>query len=99
MCSSEGTRSASEKNSSILDFGNSCRTKCKYLYFFLKKSCMNTWETIIFLFHVLAEVGQNKMSKAKISWVNNVNKEVFVPPDLHGIVEHQEEEQQKTNLR
>ncbi|NXH57035.1 SYTL2 protein, partial [Rhabdornis inornatus] len=46
----------------------------------------------------IAEVGQNKMSKAKISWVNNVNKEVFVPPDLHSIVEHQEEEQQKTSL-
>ncbi|XP_064265737.1 synaptotagmin-like protein 2 isoform X13 [Passer domesticus] len=45
----------------------------------------------------IAEVGQNKMSKAKISWVNNVNKEVFVPPDLHGIEEHQEEEQQKTS--
>ncbi|NXO73194.1 SYTL2 protein, partial [Phainopepla nitens] len=46
----------------------------------------------------IAEVGQNKMSKAKISWVNNVNKEVFMPPDLHGIVEHQEEEeQQKTS--
>ncbi|NWX63815.1 SYTL2 protein, partial [Promerops cafer] len=44
----------------------------------------------------IAEVGQNKTSKAKISWVNNVNKEVFVPPDLHGIVEHQEE-QQKTS--
>ncbi|NXO17277.1 SYTL2 protein, partial [Oriolus oriolus] len=47
----------------------------------------------------IAEVGQNKTSKAKISWVNNVNKEVFVPPDLHGIVEHQEEQQQKTSLR
>ncbi|NXL70416.1 SYTL2 protein, partial [Leptocoma aspasia] len=46
----------------------------------------------------IAEVGQNKTSKAKISWVNNVNKEVFVPPDLHSIVEHQEEEQQKTSL-
>ncbi|NXY65923.1 SYTL2 protein, partial [Callaeas wilsoni] len=46
----------------------------------------------------IAEIGQNKTSKAKISWVNNVNKEVFVPPDLHGIVEHQEEEQQKTSL-
>ncbi|NWT67485.1 SYTL2 protein, partial [Prunella himalayana] len=46
----------------------------------------------------IAEVGQNKTSKAKISWVNNVNKEVFVPPDLHGIEEHQEEEQQKTSL-
>ncbi|KAI1242087.1 hypothetical protein IHE44_0005604, partial [Lamprotornis superbus] len=46
----------------------------------------------------IAEVGQNKMSKAKISWVNNINKEVLVPPDLHSIVEHQEEEQQKTSL-
>ncbi|NWT83604.1 SYTL2 protein, partial [Lanius ludovicianus] len=46
----------------------------------------------------IAQVGQNKMSKAKISWVNNVNKEVVVPPDLHGIVEHQEEEQQKTSF-
>ncbi|NWY90266.1 SYTL2 protein, partial [Loxia curvirostra] len=45
----------------------------------------------------IAEVGQNKMSKAKISWVNNINKEVFEPPDLHGIEEHQEDEQQKTN--
>ncbi|NXC83720.1 SYTL2 protein, partial [Cercotrichas coryphoeus] len=44
----------------------------------------------------IAEMGQNKTSKAKISWVNNVNKEVFMPPDLHSIVEHQEEEQQKT---
>ncbi|XP_053790877.1 synaptotagmin-like protein 2 isoform X2 [Vidua chalybeata] len=46
----------------------------------------------------IAEVGQNKTSKAKISWVNNVNKEVFMPPDLNVIVEHQEEEQQKTSL-
>ncbi|XP_041270172.1 synaptotagmin-like protein 2 isoform X11 [Onychostruthus taczanowskii] len=45
----------------------------------------------------IAEVGHNKTSKAKISWVNNVNKDVFVPPDLHGIEEHQEEEQQKTS--
>ncbi|NWY46400.1 SYTL2 protein, partial [Sylvia atricapilla] len=45
----------------------------------------------------IAEMGQKKNSKAKISWVNNVNKEVFVPPDLHSIVEHQEEEQQKSS--
>ncbi|NWU60655.1 SYTL2 protein, partial [Pterocles burchelli] len=42
----------------------------------------------------LAEVSQNKSNKAKNSWVSNVNKEVFVPPELRGIVEHQEEEQQ-----
>ncbi|XP_030332892.1 synaptotagmin-like protein 2 isoform X3 [Strigops habroptila] len=41
-----------------------------------------------------AEVGQNRANKAKNSWVSNVNKEVFVPPELHGIVEHQEEEEQ-----
>ncbi|NWW10570.1 SYTL2 protein, partial [Oreocharis arfaki] len=46
----------------------------------------------------IAEVAQNKTSKAKISWVNNVNKEAFVPPELHGILERQEEEQQKTSL-
>ncbi|NXT37900.1 SYTL2 protein, partial [Pelecanoides urinatrix] len=42
----------------------------------------------------LAEVSQNKSNKAKISWVSNVNKEVFVPPELHNVVEHQEEEEQ-----
>ncbi|KAM6291954.1 synaptotagmin-like protein 2 isoform 2-T2 [Porphyrio hochstetteri] len=41
----------------------------------------------------LAELSQNKSNKAKNSWVSNVNKEVFVPPELHGIVEHQEEQQ------
>ncbi|NXI32447.1 SYTL2 protein, partial [Sterrhoptilus dennistouni] len=46
----------------------------------------------------IAEMGQKKTSKAKISWVNNVNKEDFMPPDLRSIVEHQEEEQQKTSL-
>ncbi|XP_074906256.1 synaptotagmin-like protein 2 isoform X2 [Buteo buteo] len=40
----------------------------------------------------LAEVSQNKSNKAKNSWVSNVNKEVFVPPELHGIVEHPEEQ-------
>ncbi|NXR72789.1 SYTL2 protein, partial [Pycnonotus jocosus] len=46
----------------------------------------------------IAEVAQNKTSKAKISWVNNVNKEAFVPPNLHSIVEHQEEDQQRTSM-
>ncbi|XP_061199665.1 synaptotagmin-like protein 2 isoform X8 [Neopsephotus bourkii] len=41
-----------------------------------------------------AEVSQSKSNKVKNSWVSNVNKEVFVPPELHGIVEHQEEEEQ-----
>ncbi|KAJ7404198.1 synaptotagmin like 2 [Willisornis vidua] len=47
----------------------------------------------------IAEVSQNKTSKAKSSWVSNVNKEVFVPPDLHGTVEHPEEQQLKTSSR
>ncbi|KAM9263222.1 synaptotagmin-like protein 2 isoform 1-T1 [Cariama cristata] len=46
----------------------------------------------------LAEVSQNKSNKAKNSWVSNVNKEVFVPPELHGIVEHKEEEELKSSL-
>ncbi|NXN50690.1 SYTL2 protein, partial [Rynchops niger] len=45
----------------------------------------------------LAEVSQNKPNKAKNSWVSNVNKEVFVSPELHGIVEHQEEEELKSS--
>ncbi|XP_051476263.1 synaptotagmin-like protein 2 isoform X2 [Apus apus] len=45
----------------------------------------------------LAEVSQNKSNKTKNSWVSNVHKEVFVPPELHGIVEHQEEEQLKSS--
>uniref|UniRef100_A0A8C9FI24 Uncharacterized protein n=1 Tax=Pavo cristatus TaxID=9049 RepID=A0A8C9FI24_PAVCR len=55
---------------------------------------MNTWEITVFLFHALAEVSQSKSNKAKDSWVSNVNKEVFAPPELHGIVEHQEEEEE-----
>ncbi|NWS43691.1 SYTL2 protein, partial [Probosciger aterrimus] len=45
-----------------------------------------------------AEVSQSKSNKAKNSWVSNVNKEVFVPPELHGIVEHQEEEEQLKSI-
>ncbi|NXN96727.1 SYTL2 protein, partial [Rhinopomastus cyanomelas] len=45
----------------------------------------------------LAEMGQSKSNKAKNSWVSNVNKEVFVPPELHGIAEYQEDEQFKSS--
>ncbi|NXW59929.1 SYTL2 protein, partial [Eurystomus gularis] len=45
----------------------------------------------------LAEMSQNKSNKAKNSWVSNVNKEVFVPPELHGIGEHQEEQLQSSS--
>ncbi|KFP24832.1 Synaptotagmin-like 2 [Colius striatus] len=47
----------------------------------------------------LGEVSQNKSNKAKNTWVSNVNKEVFVPPELHGMVEHQEEQQLKSSSR
>ncbi|XP_068786720.1 synaptotagmin-like protein 2 isoform X8 [Struthio camelus] len=39
----------------------------------------------------LAEVSQNKPNKAQNSWVSNINKEVFVPPKLYDVVEHEEE--------
>ncbi|KAM6097228.1 synaptotagmin-like protein 2 isoform 2-T2 [Chlamydotis macqueenii] len=45
----------------------------------------------------LAEMSQNKSNKTKNSWVSNVNKEVSVPPELHGIVEHQDEQQPKSS--
>ncbi|XP_032063705.1 synaptotagmin-like protein 2 isoform X2 [Aythya fuligula] len=45
----------------------------------------------------VAEVSQSKSNKAKNSWVSNVNKEVFVQPELHGIVEHQEEDELKSS--
>uniref|UniRef100_A0A8B9BKB6 Synaptotagmin-like protein 2 n=1 Tax=Anser brachyrhynchus TaxID=132585 RepID=A0A8B9BKB6_9AVES len=45
----------------------------------------------------VAEASQSKSNKAKNSWVSNVNKEVIVPPELHGIVEHQEEEELKSS--
>ncbi|NXJ15850.1 SYTL2 protein, partial [Odontophorus gujanensis] len=45
----------------------------------------------------LAEVSQSKSNTAKNSWVSSVNKEVFVLPELHGIVEHQEEEEVKSS--
>ncbi|XP_062423363.1 synaptotagmin-like protein 2 isoform X2 [Rhea pennata] len=46
---------------------------------------------------MLAEVNQNKSNKAKNSWVSNVNKEVFIPPKLCGVAEHQEEEEVKSS--
>ncbi|XP_065586041.1 synaptotagmin-like protein 2 [Cyrtonyx montezumae] len=46
----------------------------------------------------LAEVSQSKSNTAKNSWVSSVNKEDFVLPELHGIVEHQEEEEVKSSL-
>ncbi|OXB73959.1 UNVERIFIED_CONTAM: hypothetical protein H355_012957 [Colinus virginianus] len=45
----------------------------------------------------VAEVSQSKSNTAKNSWVSSVNKEVFVLPELHGIVEHQEEEEVKSS--
>ncbi|OXB57770.1 hypothetical protein ASZ78_012669 [Callipepla squamata] len=54
-------------------------------------------EITVSLFRALAAVSQSKSNTAKNSWVSSVNKEVFVLPELHGIVEHQEEEEVKSS--
>nr|XP_009675061.1 PREDICTED: synaptotagmin-like protein 2 isoform X3 [Struthio camelus australis] len=46
----------------------------------------------------LAEVSQNKPNKAQNSWVSNINKEVFVPPKLYDVVEHEEEVKSSSRL-
>ncbi|XP_054829720.1 synaptotagmin-like protein 2 isoform X7 [Eublepharis macularius] len=38
------------------------------------------------------ELNQNKSGKKKNSWVNNVNKEVFMPPELFGAIDDTEGE-------
>ncbi|XP_029458104.1 synaptotagmin-like protein 2 isoform X3 [Rhinatrema bivittatum] len=48
----------------------------------------------------LAELIQSNAEKSKKSWVNNVNKDIFVPPELFGVMEEpekEEEEEQKQN--
>ncbi|XP_016015836.2 synaptotagmin-like protein 2 isoform X3 [Rousettus aegyptiacus] len=41
---------------------------------------------------VAAEQSKNRENGAKESWVNNVNKDTFLPPELAGAVEEQEED-------
>nr|XP_056714823.1 synaptotagmin-like protein 2 [Euleptes europaea] len=41
---------------------------------------------------ILAELSQNKSGKKKNSWVNNVNKEASMPPELFGAIEETEGE-------
>uniref|UniRef100_A0A8C8S573 Synaptotagmin-like protein 2 n=1 Tax=Pelusios castaneus TaxID=367368 RepID=A0A8C8S573_9SAUR len=43
-----------------------------------------------------AEQSQKKSKRTKNSWVNNVNKEVFVPPELSGALEEAEEVEVKS---
>ncbi|XP_067424902.1 synaptotagmin-like protein 2 isoform X2 [Emydura macquarii macquarii] len=45
----------------------------------------------------IAERSQNKSDRTKNSWVNNVNKEVFVPPELSGVMEETEEAEVKSS--
>uniref|UniRef100_A0A8C8S7F4 Synaptotagmin-like protein 2 n=1 Tax=Pelusios castaneus TaxID=367368 RepID=A0A8C8S7F4_9SAUR len=46
-----------------------------------------------------AEQSQKKSKRTKNSWVNNVNKEVFVPPELSGALEEAEEVEVKSGQR
>lgn len=39
-----------------------------------------------------AEANQRKSNKGKNSWVNNVNKEAFMPPELFDVLEETEGE-------
>ncbi|XP_039704163.1 synaptotagmin-like protein 2 isoform X14 [Pteropus medius] len=41
---------------------------------------------------VAAEQSKDRENEAKESWVNNVNKDTFLPPELAGVVEEQEED-------
>eukprot|EP00079_Xenopus_tropicalis_P032902 XP_017946673.1 PREDICTED: synaptotagmin-like protein 2 isoform X5 [Xenopus tropicalis] len=41
----------------------------------------------------LAELSRNYKENSKKSWVSSVNKDVFIPPELYGVMEDQEEEQ------
>ncbi|KAK9402545.1 synaptotagmin-like 2 [Crotalus adamanteus] len=40
----------------------------------------------------IAELNQSKLGNAKSSWVNNVNKEIFVSPEQLGVIQDKEEE-------
>lgn len=46
----------------------------------------------------IAELSQSRIDKTKKSWVNNVNKDLFVPPELFGVMEEpdREDEEEKT---
>ncbi|XP_070346585.1 synaptotagmin-like protein 2 isoform X6 [Equus asinus] len=41
---------------------------------------------------VAAEQSKDRANRAKESWVNNVNKDAFLPPELAGVVEEPEED-------
>nr|AAH80147.1 sytl2 protein [Xenopus tropicalis] len=41
----------------------------------------------------LAELSRNYKENSKKTWVSSVNKDVFIPPELYGVMEDQEEEQ------
>ncbi|XP_078514587.1 synaptotagmin-like protein 2 isoform X6 [Lissotriton helveticus] len=46
----------------------------------------------------IAELSQTRLDKTRKSWVNNVNKDLFVPPELFGVMEEpdREDEEEKT---
>ncbi|XP_063287452.1 synaptotagmin-like protein 2 isoform X2 [Pelobates fuscus] len=39
----------------------------------------------------IAELGMSNKNRAKKSWVNSVNKDLFIPPELYGVMEGPEE--------
>ncbi|XP_030055985.1 synaptotagmin-like protein 2 isoform X3 [Microcaecilia unicolor] len=43
----------------------------------------------------IAELSQSKADKNKKSWVNNVNRDIFVPPELFGVIEEPEKEEEE----
>ncbi|KAM6173431.1 synaptotagmin-like protein 2 isoform 6-T6 [Erethizon dorsatum] len=47
---------------------------------------------------VAAEQSKDRAIRAKESWVNNVNKDAFLPPELSGVVEEPEDKAAPANL-
>lgn len=51
------------------------------------------------LFYIIGELSSNRSDKMKNSWVNNVNKEAVVTPELFGIQEQPEEGEAESSPR
>nr|XP_033804800.1 synaptotagmin-like protein 2 isoform X3 [Geotrypetes seraphini] len=43
----------------------------------------------------IAELNQSKADKTNKSWVNNVNRDIFMPPELFGVIEEPEKEEEE----
>lgn len=51
------------------------------------------------LFPVSDEQSKDRANRAMESWVNNVHKDAFLPPELTGVVEEPEEDVAPANPR